>query len=442
MTPHRATAVPALALPPHLWQEIARGTPRRDTLDLLRRARAGRNLLLLRALHRELRGGHRWTAATELLATVRRDAPAVFGGLIAGPVAGTVLADAVRGRGPGAVPALAATAAHLARVPFRLDLPVHGGALILPGLGQATVGAAARTALVVGGPAGTTVRVPGARLTVPVPEEPERPVPGWRAVPCLRLTAHEVHLTVRLDSGSRPWPRAAHPLTPADHERWSRRLAAAWERLVTRHPDRARTVGGTVRVVVPLEEAAPGPRRDGGWSSASFSDAVGLVALAPVEDPAELAAALVHETQHSLLYALQDLTPLLDAPRGAYGPAPWSDRPRPPAALLQGIGAFLVTAGFWRDEARLGHRPAAASYERWRNTAGDVAEQLVRRGWLTGNGRLFLDAVRDVLAEWEAGPPAEAGPRVEAGPPAAAGRPRSAGVVAGTTTAVGPERDR
>ena len=54
-------------------------------------------------------------------------------------------------------------------------------------------------------------------------------------------------------------------------------------------------------------------------------------------DAPALAAALVHEVQHSKLNAVIDIVPLVRpgvGHRRYY--APWRDDPRPPAGLLQG----------------------------------------------------------------------------------------------------------
>ncbi|MEU0596917.1 HEXXH motif-containing putative peptide modification protein [Streptomyces sp. NPDC006393] len=441
--PAAAAAAPPLTLPHDLWRQIARGAPDAGTLRLLRTARAGRNLLLLRAAHHASRttpdsgGPDSGTGAgastpAALLAAVRHRAPAVFDALVTDPAAGVLLAEAVRSGRRDPVAVLAAVAAHRAGIPFRLELAVRHGAVELPGLGRAVLGRAvldpaADIARVERDPHGTTtITAPGTPTVVLIPdpldpldppdpqdwpdpaESAAEPAPGWEPAPRVLLPAHRpgpapvIRLDAHgpLDVGT-PRPLGAHELA-----RWRDRLGAAWEVLAARHPGHADAVRGTVRAVVPLDPRPPGPPGPpggtrGAWLSASFSDAFGLVALAPLDDPAELAAALVHETQHSLLYALQDLTRLLDAPPGALGHAPWSDRPRPPSALLQGATAFLVTAGFWRREAALGHPDARAPYQRWRRTARIACDELARGGWLTESGHRLLDALRDVLAEWD-----------------------------------------
>jgi HEXXH motif-containing protein len=396
----RAAPAPALPLPGGLWQQIARGTPDAGTLRLLHTARAGRNLLLLRALHNGAGQGAGGDPGVALLAAVRRRARAVFETLITDPATGMLLAESVRHGRRDAVALLAAVAGHRAGIPFRLAVPVRDGSLHLPGLGYARLDPAASTAHVVRGPHGTGITTPGSSTTVPVPDPPGEPAPGWEPAPPLRLpAAGGARPEIRLDSHAWLDPASPRRAGPADLARWRDRLGAAWERLAAHHPDRADAVRGTVRAVVPLDPQPPGSPR-GRWQSASFSDAFGLVAVAPLDDPAELAAALVHETQHSLLYALQDLTRLLHAPQGARGHAPWGDRPRPPSALLQGASAFLVTAGFWRTESALGNPGAPAPYARWHRTAREAADEIDRGGWLTENGHLLLDALRDTLTDW------------------------------------------
>ncbi|UXY31369.1 aKG-HExxH-type peptide beta-hydroxylase [Streptomyces sp. HUAS TT20] len=392
---HRAAALP---LPPRLWRQIAHGTPDPAVLRLLRAARASRNLLLLRALHNDPRSSADRGPASALLAAVRGRAPAVFDALITDPATGVLLADAVRGGRFDTVPVLAAVAGHRARIPFRLEIPVRDGTLALPGLGHVTVPPDTVTARVERGAYGTTVTAPAAPAPVRIPDRPQDGAPGWTPLPRLRFTAQGRRWTVRLDTDAVAGPAVdGPPGAEGSLPDGPRRLGAAWELLVARHPGRADAVRGTVRAVVPLA-----PRPDAPWLSASFSDAFGLVALAPLDDPADIAAALVHETQHSLLYALQDLTPLLEAPPGTRGAAPWSDRPRPPSALLHGAAAFLVTSAFWRTESAHGNGVARAPHERWRRTAHLAAHELARGDWLTANGHRLVDALLKVLGEWDA----------------------------------------
>ncbi|MET9672258.1 HEXXH motif-containing putative peptide modification protein [Streptomyces sp. NPDC006482] len=403
-----------LVSPQDLWRPLAAGVPGPAVLAALRTARRNRNLLLLRVAHRRYRSDPRWAAAVALLAEVRRARPEVFADVLGGPEAGAWLGRHARPRTPegGAVhdadgePAaglarFAAAAALRAGIRFRVGVPVADGtALVLPGLGAVLFPEP-------GPPTATVLRDRSGAAVVR--DGGERPVAihgvggggGWFPLPRIRLGERA---TVRLDSldplrlGG---PPALPPrlLSPAEHTGWARRLDASWRVLTDRHPERAETVAEVMRVLVPLTG------EDGtGWRSASFGDAAGLVVLSPVDDPVELAADLVHETQHSLLYAAMDLVELLDSPPGARADAPWSDRPRPPAALLHGGSAFLVTAGFWRTELRLGNPAARRPYEHWRRTAAAaVAVLTAHDDWTTEDGRRLLGALRAVLASWSEG---------------------------------------
>ncbi|MEU5216808.1 HEXXH motif-containing putative peptide modification protein [Streptomyces sp. NPDC020807] len=405
---------PALLTPQDLWQPLAAGVPGPAVLAALRTARRNRNLLLLRVAHRRYRSDPRWAAAVALLAEVRRDRPEVFADVLGGPEAGAWLGRHALPRTPGGAdvrdaggqPAaelarFAAAAALRAGIRFRLRVPVaDGAALVLPGLGAVLFPEP--------GPRTATVLRDrnGARV---VRDGEDRPVAlhgvggggGWFPLPRIRL---DERATVRLDSldplrlgGSPALP--PRPLPPAEQAGWTRRLGASWRVLTSRHPERAGTVAEVLRVLVPLT----GEDRTG-WRSASFGDAAGLVVLSPVDDPVELAADLVHETQHSLLYAAADLVELLDSPPGARADAPWSGRPRPPAALLHGGSAFLVTAGFWRTELRLGNPAARRPYEHWRRTAAAALAVLTAHDdWTTEDGRRLLGALRAVLASWPEG---------------------------------------
>ncbi|MFD0077564.1 HEXXH motif-containing putative peptide modification protein [Streptomyces sp. NPDC127166] len=398
------------AVRPDFWESLAAGTPGPAALAALRTARRNRNLLLLRVAHGRHRTDPDWAAAMALLAAARRARPDVFADLLGGPEAGAWLARHAPARAPGTgrepaagLARLAAAAALRAGLRFRIRVPlVDGTALVLPGLGAVLFPAPGpRTAVVLRDEGGPEVVRDGerpvtiGRVTETVPDG----TAGWFPLPLLRLGDRA---PVRLDTldplrlGG-PTPLSPRPLTPAEHADWTHRVLGAWRMLTARHPERARVVADVLRVLVPLTA------EDGsGWRSASFGDATGLVALSPTDDPAELAADLVHETQHSLLYAAMDLVELLDPPPGALAEAPWSDRPRPPAALLHGGSAFLVTAGFWRTELRLGNPAARRPYAHWRRTATTALATLTAHDhWTTEEGRRLLAALRAVLASWQ-----------------------------------------
>ncbi|MDT0310528.1 HEXXH motif-containing putative peptide modification protein [Streptomyces sp. DSM 44917] len=391
------------ALPPGLWRQVAEGRPDPSVLRLLRAARASRNLLLLRALHQRRRGAAAWDAIVAVLADVRRHDQEAFSAWAADPATGARLAHAVR-EGDGGVAEAAAAAAHRARRPFRLSVGVRNGTVALPGLGWAELAGDPAEACVERVPGGGTVVCAGS-VRVRVPDRLGSPAPRWEPLPRLFLRAHGRRLSVRLETAD-PLRLGAPALPPAPcgaaaREGWRRRLGEAWRILAARHPAQAAAVAGTVTALVPLhaESAAGSRHRD--WLSASFADAPGLLALAPLAAPASLAAALVHETQHSTLYALADCATLLDAEPGSRVPAPWSAEPRPPHALLQGAAAFLVTALFWHGESLHGNSGAREEFERWRRTAREAVATLAGSPWPTADGRRLINAMADVLSSWE-----------------------------------------
>ncbi|WP_063736877.1 aKG-HExxH-type peptide beta-hydroxylase [Streptomyces sp. RTd22] len=378
--------------------------------ELLREGARSRTLLLLRAL-KDLGDDDRTAAGLALLADVQRHSPAAFAAALDLPATGAWAAYCVRAAtaaGPGAplppeaadLAALAGAAAHRAGMRYRITVPARDGAVVLPGLGLAVLPPG--TALAeLRGEGGASVLCGGGR-TVRIPRAAEAEAPGWHPEPRIRVTAAGRTLDVRLDS-LHPFRQGGAPLPPRplDAERrraWRDSTAAAWALLAERHPARARDVAATVASVVPLT----GPSS---WTSASYGDAVGAVGLSPHPDARSLAAALVHEAQHSKLSALLTVADLLDAPPGLRAYAPWRDDPRPPAGLLQGAYAFLAVTGFWRDEAlRAGTdeevHTAQTHFARWLRPTADTVAVLARSPWPTAEGRLLLDAMRRTLADW------------------------------------------
>ena len=445
-------------------------------LPLLRPARRSRNLLLLRALRdRALAAGPgepaaaRLEAGLDLLREVQRHAPAVFAEVLDDPMTGAWAAHCLRsGTGrqglPQRLPAaagdaavLAAAAAHRAGLRFRITVPLRFGGVMLPGLGLARLPGRVAEVRSDGPGGGTSVLGGGTVVRVPRHVPGGRPgaapgavsgvlsgqrghdEPGWHGLPRIRCATRgtadgreDGGWAVALDSlnpyrlGGPPLP--PRPLDAAEIDLWSTQLAAAWRILIERHPDRAEELRQTVVAVAPLngQEAAVDDR--GGWLSATFGDAVGLIALAPHGGPRALAAGLVHEAQHSKLCALLDVTDLLRAPADARCYSPWREDPRPPDALLQGAFAFLAVAGFWRDEAALpgpessagsadDELSAEARFARWYRPARDVVATLGASPWPTADGQRFLAAMRRTLDSWDGtpvGPDAEIRARTNA----------------------------
>lgn len=297
-------------------------------------------------------------SAWDLLARAQRTAPDRVRRVILDPQTGIWVADALRAmpatasgttgsHAAGGVPfwaecgglhRLAAAAAGVAGLDFRIEVPVENGTVLLPGLGRADV-PHGDTAEVCGGPAGLRIG------DVAVLRDPETSTPGWSGLRRLRAECAGQVLDVALDDLGRP-PVGGHARRPAqltgtEYDGWRRRAQGAWAVLVRDHPDTAAALSAGLLSLVSLphgERLRP--------HSASFSDAFGCVVLSaphPDDEPGaatELAVTLLHEFRHTVLNGLMRLAPLHDGTDDGLYHAPWRDDPRPLIGLLHGADAF------------------------------------------------------------------------------------------------------
>ena len=212
----------------------------------------------------------------------------------------------------------------------------------------------------------------------------------------LSATHDGLSITVRIED--RDPLRAGLGLTPAatltDAElaRWQRRLTGAWRLLVDQLRPDAEVLAAVLECIVPVE---PDPAARG--ISATSADAFGAVALSEPADATALAVGLLHETQHSLLNAVQYLFDLHERP-DALGYSPWRDDPRPAAGILHGAYAYLTVTRFWR--ARRADPLAAFEFARWRAAVSTAADDLLAGGTLTAAGTRFVSALRDEVRPW------------------------------------------
>ena len=385
----------------------------------------GRMLLLWGVMDTARRAGHpeaeRVRHGYELLARLQRRYPGVAGEVLRHPAAGAWAFHTLRGlrgepTGPAARPAgLAALAAAVlvkSGAEGAVEVPVVDGAVTLPSLGQAMLGTSDRFALVRSGAAGAEVIATGARVAIPADAEAD--APGWRGMRALAAGAGKFTIRVLvddLDPFRMPGALVNGRLTAAEAAEWRAVFHDAWQVLVTGHPVAAAEVAAVMRAITPLERPPTGQR------SATSSEAFGAVAVSrPVDAPA-LAAALVHEVQHSKLNAVIDIVPLVRpgvGHRRYY--APWRDDPRPPAGLLQGAFAHLAVSGFWRRQRHREGGAAAirahAEYARWRAGALQVTRALLTERLLTEPGKVLASAMLRTLTAWQAEPvPREAAVR-------------------------------
>jgi HEXXH motif-containing protein len=304
---------------------------------------------------------------------------------------------------PGQLAALAAAAAILAGYPCVIEVPVTGGLVTLPSLGQAVLPAgpaAPLTACVRCAPG--EARVIAGRQLIRIPPDPGEDAPGWRGLRSLRACSGGRGIQLLLDDLD-PFrmPSAAllgGRLDAAEAARWRDVLGHAWDVLTAGHAHTAAEIRAAIRVLTPLQP----PQR--GQLSASSREVFGAVALSAPTDGLELAVTLAHEVQHNKLGALMDLIPLTRPDDGQRYYAPWRDDPRPAAGLLQGAYAYLGVSGFWRQHRHQAAGPAAlrahAEFARWRDAAAQAAETLLASTSLTGPGVRFATGMLGTLRAW------------------------------------------
>lgn len=394
------------------FEALAAGYGDVDVVAALSRAQLSKRLLQLRAVLDAAASAHpdaRIEAPFELLSAVQESAPEAYTATLAEPHVGAWLAHClrrVRGSVTGDEPirkdlghlaTIAATAATRAGLEFELAVPVRAGAVVLPGLGQATVNAGLDWAPVSSD--GKILTVAG----IAVPDEPDAEVPGWQELRFLEAHSAGLSIRVRLDDLD-PF-RDLHRLCAADRldpdtvEQWRRHFNDCWDIVVTHHRRYAEAIAAGLVTLVPLAA-----QRSTRGVNATSMDAFGSISLSSPADGQAFAAALIHEFQHAKLGALMDLLALHEPIEEGRYYAPWRDDPRPLGALLHGAYAFLAVADFWRvqrnvlgpDRSRFAH----FEFARWRERVSRVMDVLMSAGELTPTGRRFVEGMRATHAPW------------------------------------------
>ncbi|WSG19571.1 HEXXH motif-containing putative peptide modification protein [Nonomuraea sp. NBC_01738] len=167
----------------------------------------------------------------------------------------------------------------------------------------------------------------------------------------------------------------------------------AWRLLVHLDRSAAATLAACLTTLVPLAGQSAGASSGWAW---------GTVALEIPDDHVRLAETLVHETQHLLMSAADDLVSLTVPGDDSRWYAPWRTTPRPLAGLLQGCYAFLAVTAFWRDLLRDGERrdQAEVEFARWREATYESVASITGATGLTAAGRRFAHGIADRLRPW------------------------------------------
>ncbi|MEK8170484.1 HEXXH motif-containing putative peptide modification protein [Streptomyces sp. M19] len=340
--------------------------------------------------------------------------------------------------------ALAASAAILTGLEFRILVPLRDGQAVLPTLGRAAfparrlggrrgqrrggraevtvadadsgagsgsgsgvgAGAGADSGSGTDSGSGSDSGVGGGGgagvASVRVPGGPPADAPGWHAARALYAMAGRTTLTVRLEDldphrGPRPWT-APDPLSTEEVDHWRQLLERAWPSSPPCTPTPPRPWRG------PASPSLPGRRPYGSAPQRLPGDGFGAVTLSRPPDPAELAATLVRAFQHTKLHALMACTPLYDEVGRGLHYAPWRDDPRPLGGLVQGTYAFFGVTRFWRSRRRTarGCERTLAEFEfaLWRRQTWLTAQRLRHSAALTPTGRRMAAALESRLASW------------------------------------------
>jgi uncharacterized protein len=348
--------------------------------------------------------------AYELLAAVQQEAPRAVDAVLRHPAVGawawqTVLAISSGRPGRLADPAglarIAGAAAIRAGFPCDLTVPVTGGSVMFPSLGQVVVPPQAGDRLRLrSGPDGATVLA--GRVRVPIPADPCQDTAGWRGLRAISANTDGAGIRLvidDLDPHRMPLPTVRGRLGADEVSAWQAGLVGAWRLLVRHHAYLAGEVSAVIRVLTPLS-----PPAEGTQVSATSRETFGCVGVSTAADPRDLAATLAHEVQHAKLYQIVEVEPLTLADDGALYYAPWRDDPRPLAGLLQGAYAYLGVAGFWRTQRHneTGEQELRAHVEfaRWRDAIAMVTRTLLGSRRLTSAGEAFVSRMARVADEW------------------------------------------
>jgi uncharacterized protein len=351
--------------------------------------------------------------AYEVLAAVQQEAPRAVDAVLRHPAVGAwawrTVVDVSSGQSsrladPAGLALVAGAAAIRAGFPCDLPVPVTGGSVMFPSLGQVLVPSPAGDLRLRSGPDGAAVLA--GRTRIPIPAALHRDAVGWRGLRTISANAGGavIRLVIDdLDPHRMPLPTVRDRLGADEVIAWQAGLAGAWRLLVRHHVHLAGEISAAIRVLTPLSPPAQGTQ-----VSATSRETFGCVGVSTAADPLELAATLAHEVQHAKLYQIVAVEPLALPDDGALYYAPWRDDPRPLAGLLQGVYAHVGVARFWRTQRQVetGERQfrAHTEFARWRDAIAMVTRTLLGTRRLTQPGEAFVSRMARVADAWCAEP--------------------------------------
>jgi HEXXH motif-containing protein len=395
---------------------LGRGGP--NAIRSLRRIRETKHQVMLQAI-RELAPGAAPDSISGLenaygLLNAARDRDETAAATVLGhPAVGAWLASCLR-RLVGATDspdelgqlgAIAAATAIRAGLPFETTVPCPHGRVYLPGLGLAT-GDGNGSATIRSDGVRTSIDVGGCRVTVP--DDPTQDIGGWLGLRRLRSTVDGVTLEVELNDLDPARSGYGLPLAgrlDADEcAAWQELVDAAWHVLVRDHPDRAAELSVGLTAIVPLVAGSAATAQ-----ASTARDAFGSMCAARTGTARTFADSLVHEFQHSKLYALADIAPLHTADAEPAHYSPWREDPRPLEGLLHGAYSYVGVTDFWDVQRHLIEDDAERDYAefefcRWSRQVVAAIDVVLESGYLTDAGIRLAHAMKVATDRWQAVP--------------------------------------
>jgi len=315
----------------------------------------------------------------------------------------------------GYATAIAAAAAIRAGLDVSVEVPVYGGAVMLPTLGLLD-GCGEGSSVSLDSTSGGFSVLEGGRRRVVRLGDTEPSDGRWQPVRRLFADGFECSLDdVDLYRDRFQWA-AATRLAEGDVKVWQDLFAEAWSLIRRDYPDYAPGMEAGLGTLTPLSVSGEGPY------SASARDAFGAVGVTLPDDAATLALLLIHEWQHVRMWAVYDLGDLFDPDDTGLYYAAWRRDSRPLSGLLQGTYAHVGVTDFWRVRryaAEHGEERdrAEVQFARWRQMTLEAIDTMDDCKAMTAIGRRFLDGMRATVEPWLSEPvsaQALAGGRAEA----------------------------
>jgi HEXXH motif-containing protein len=409
------------------FDALASGRGGPGAIRLLRRARESKHLIMIHAMQHLAAGvAADSVAALEhgfgLLGAARERADEDAGAVLGHPAVGGWLATCLRrltGTADGPDPldvelaqlgAVAATAAIRAGLEFVVTVPLRQGGVFLPGLGRAQFPGAAPGLATIRSD-GARARIEAAGCSVAIPDDPSEDGEGWLGLYRLRSDVDGVVIELELDDLDPARSGHGETVTPrqgaSERVAWQELLDAAWQVLVRDHPDRAAELSVGLVAIVPLVTEDAGTAR-----TITARDAFGSMCATRSGTGLTFADSLVHEFQHSKLYALADVVPLHTAGAEPVHYSPWREDPRPLDGLLHGAYSYLGVTDFWDAQRHLLADNAERDYAefefcRWSRQVVAAVEVLLESGHLTDAGTRLVRGMDAASRRWQAtpGPP-------------------------------------